>query len=89
MTEKIKIAIIGASITGICLAHGLCKHPHVDVICYEASTTIKEDDGAAIGIGGNGQEALRLISVRLREALDKAGGTQMDSGLRVMIVSNK
>lgn len=86
MTEKIKIAIIGAGITGICLAHGLRKYPHLDATCYEANSTIREDDGAAVGIGGNGQEALQLISSELRAALDKAGGTTLNPSLRVMIV---
>jgi 2-polyprenyl-6-methoxyphenol hydroxylase-like FAD-dependent oxidoreductase len=71
MIEKFKIAIIGAGITGICLAYGLSKHSYLDVFCYKANATIKEN-GVVIGIGSNSQEALRLISIELQEALEKA-----------------
>lgn len=85
MPEKFKVAICGAGITGTCLALGLLKHQHLDVVCYEASTAFR-DEGAAIGLGGNAQEALRLIGPEVRDALDEAGGTVMIPGVRVMLV---
>jgi salicylate hydroxylase len=86
MAKRLKIAICGAGITGICLSRGLSKYKHLDVTCYEASATFR-DEGAAIGLGGNAQEALRLIDPKLREALGEAGGTPMVPAVRVMIVS--
>jgi salicylate hydroxylase len=86
--EQLKIAICGGGIASLCLAHALCKHPQLHVTIYEASLTFR-DEGAAVGLGSNAQEALRLISPDLRDALDAAGGTIMDPSARLMMVCSE
>ena len=85
--ERLKVAICGGGIASICLAHALInKHPRSEIKIFEANHVFREE-GAAIGLGSNAQEALSLISPDLRNALDEAGGTQMDPSVRVMMVS--
>lgn len=83
-----KIAIAGSGIASLCLAHSLIsKHPQWEVKIFEAGPELREE-GAAIGLGSNAQEALQLMSPSLREALDEAGGTRMDPSVRIMIVNH-
>lgn len=83
----LKIAISGGGIASLCLAHCLTsKHPQWEVKIFEAAPELREE-GAAIGLGMNAQEALKLMSPSLRESLDDAGGTRMDPSVRIMIVN--
>ena len=82
---KISIAICGGGIAAVCLAYGLLQHAHLDVKIYEANQILRED-GAAVGLGGNAQEALQLLGPEMRAALDKAGGTRMTPSIRYMMV---
>lgn len=84
--ERLKIAIAGGGIASLCLAHSLTtKHPQWSVKIFEASPQIR-DEGAAIGLATNAQEALGLISPGLREALDEAGGVPCVPAVRIMVV---
>ena len=86
--EQVQIAICGSGIAGLCLAHALLRRqPQWQIRIFEASETLREE-GAAVGLGSNAQEALALISPEIRQALDDAGGVRMDPTLRVMIVSH-
>ena len=83
----LKIAISGGGIASLCLAHTLTtSHPQWEVKIFEAAPELREE-GAAIGLGMNAQEALKLMSPSLREALDEASGTRMDPSVRIMIVN--
>ncbi|EME48631.1 hypothetical protein DOTSEDRAFT_67616 [Dothistroma septosporum NZE10] len=82
---SLKIAISGGGIASLCLAHCLTRqHPQWEVKVFEAAPELREE-GAAIGLGSNAQDALKLMSPSLREALDEAGGTRMDPSVRIMI----
>lgn len=84
--ERLRVAICGGGVASLCLAHALHeKCPQYEVKIFEASPAFRED-GAAVGLGGNAQAALKLISPRLRRALDEAGGTTMDPSVRLMMV---
>lgn len=85
--ERLKIAIAGGGIASLCLAHSLTsKHPEWEVKIFEASPQLREE-GAAIGLAANAQEALQLISPSLREALDEAGGVPCVPSVRFMMVA--
>ncbi|KAF2168370.1 hypothetical protein M409DRAFT_65390 [Zasmidium cellare ATCC 36951] len=87
--ERLKIAIAGGGIASLCLAHSLTtKHPQWSVKIFEASPQIR-DEGAAIGLATNAQEALGLISPSLREALDEAGGVPCVPAVRIMVGTGK
>ena len=83
---QISIAIIGAGVASLCLAHGLLKHAHINVCICEARAEIG-NDGSGFGIGGNGQNAMQLISPDLLVSLQRAGGVQMVPQVRVMMAS--
>lgn len=84
--QLLRIAIIGAGISSVCLEQALTKHACLSVRVFEASTVLRED-GAGIGLGSNAQEALRMMSPDLRTALDEAGGTVMEPSARIMMVN--
>ncbi|KAF2482940.1 hypothetical protein BDY17DRAFT_237471, partial [Neohortaea acidophila] len=83
---EISIAIIGAGITSLALAHGLLQHPHIKLRIYEARPKLGED-GTGVGIGANGQNALSLISPQLRQSLDDAGAVKCVPSLRLMLAA--
>lgn len=84
--DNVKIAIAGGGIASLCLAHSLTsQHPEWEVKIFEASPHLREE-GAAIGLATNAQEALKLISPTLREGLDEAGGVPCVPAVRIMIV---
>ena len=74
--EQIKIAIIGAGVSSLCLARGLLQWGHFDVRLFEARSEVGHD-GSAFGIGRNGQTAMSLIDSELRGCLEKAGGVKL------------
>lgn len=84
--NRLKIAIIGSGIASSCLAYALCQCSNLEVKIFEASNAFRED-GAAIGLGSNAQEALKLISP-IRESLGKAGGVRMQPSVRLIMVSS-
>ncbi|KAK4504254.1 hypothetical protein PRZ48_005170 [Zasmidium cellare] len=89
MEKTLRIAIAGGGIASLCLAHSLTtQHPDWSIQIYEASPQIR-DEGAAIGLATNAQEALKLISPSLREALDEAGGVECVPAVRIMVGTGK
>jgi salicylate hydroxylase len=65
--SKLKVAIIGGGIGGLCLAIGLLQQPHIDVQVYEAAHKFSEI-GAGVAVGPNAQRALKLISPETERA---------------------
>ena len=83
--KRIKLAICGGGIAGICLAIGLRKHHHIDAQLFEAGDTFKER-GAGVGLSQNAQRAMEMIDPELRMALDRAGAVRMIPSLRILLV---
>ncbi|KAK7703354.1 hypothetical protein SLS64_009021 [Diaporthe eres] len=87
MAPSISIAIIGGSLAGASLIHGLIKSPHLDVHIFEAAPEFKEAY-MAIGIARNAQGALRLIGPSAEQCLDQAGAVPM-KGVRFMLAQGE
>ncbi|KAF2160181.1 hypothetical protein M409DRAFT_60102 [Zasmidium cellare ATCC 36951] len=70
--KKIKVAICGGGIAGLCLLYGLLKHDHLDVTLYEASPEVAGDEGAGVVLSPNAIRALRSIAQELVTAAENA-----------------
>lgn len=69
---RIKIALVGGGIGGLCLAAGLIKQPHLDVHIYESVPEYK-DIGAGLALHLNAIKAMDLIGPQVKKAyFDKA-----------------
>lgn len=66
-SKRIKVAIAGGGIGGLCVAIGLLKHPHIDFQVYESARKFAEI-GAGVAVGPNAQRAMELIGPRCQEA---------------------
>ncbi|KAK4983607.1 hypothetical protein LTR66_002820 [Elasticomyces elasticus] len=66
-SPKIKIAIAGGGIGGLCLAAGLVKKPHIDVHIYESVPEYK-DVGAGLALHMNAIKAMDLIGPEVKKA---------------------
>lgn len=75
---KLQIGIIGAGLAGLSLAYALSRSQHLDVHVYEGAEKLRPE-GAAVGIGYNGQEAMRYLDPAIRQALNDAGGVTMSN----------
>lgn len=70
--KKIKVAIVGGGIGGLCLAAGLVKQAHLDVYVYESVPAYK-DIGAGLALHMNAIKAMDLIGPHVKKAyFDKA-----------------
>lgn len=67
MDDSIEVAVVGGGMSGLCLAIGLLKYPHIKVQIYEAAKCFSEI-GAGVAFGPNAQRALRLIGPETEEA---------------------
>jgi salicylate hydroxylase len=92
--EKLRIAIIGGGISGLALAAGLCKKPHLSVHVYEAVAEYKGkhrgqanlelglisplDIGAGLAIHKNGITAMATIGPDVRQAYFDKATTNME-----------
>ncbi|KAK4506308.1 hypothetical protein PRZ48_000038 [Zasmidium cellare] len=65
--RKIRVAVVGSGMGGLCVAIGLLKHAHLDVQVYEAAHKFSEI-GAGVAFGPNAQRALRLLGKETEEA---------------------
>ncbi|KAK5662685.1 hypothetical protein OQA88_8601 [Cercophora sp. LCS_1] len=71
-TPPLRIAILGAGISGLALAAGLTKKPHLSIIVYE-SVPAHRDVGAGLALHLNAIKAMTLIGPDVRAAyFDKA-----------------
>ncbi|KAK3937800.1 hypothetical protein QBC46DRAFT_460664 [Diplogelasinospora grovesii] len=67
MDDKIRTAIIGGGISGLALAAGLHKHPHLSVHVDE-SVPAYRDVGAGLALHLNAIQAMSLIGPEVRQA---------------------
>lgn len=67
MSKKIRIAIAGGGIAGLCLARGLSKHSNLEIHVYEATSRFL-DIGGGIALHGNALRALENIDAELSKA---------------------
>lgn len=65
--KKIRIAIIGGGISGLALAAGLVKKPHIDFTIYESVPEYR-DVGAGLALHLNAIKAMALIGDEVRQA---------------------
>nr|POE71855.1 6-methylsalicylic acid decarboxylase ata [Quercus suber] len=65
--KKIKVAVVGGGMGGLCAAIGLLKHDHLEVNVYEAAHHFSEI-GAGVAFGPNAQRTLRLLGKETEEA---------------------
>lgn len=82
----IKIAIIGGSIAGCSLAHGLFRHPHIEFDVFDAKPSFSER-GAGVSLALNARKALHALGIDAEAALKRAGAVAMGSSY-CMIVSS-
>lgn len=68
--KPINIAIVGGGISGLCLAIGLLRFPHIKLHIYEAAPKFAEI-GAGVAIGVNAQRALYMLDPRLKSAYER------------------
>ncbi|KAI1327355.1 hypothetical protein F5Y16DRAFT_199247 [Xylariaceae sp. FL0255] len=64
---RIKIAVIGGGIGGLCVAIHLLKFPHLDVQVYEAAHKFSEI-GAGVAFGPNAARAMKCIDDSIHDA---------------------
>ena len=49
-TSKLRVAICGGGISGLCLLYGLRRHSkNLDTTLYEASSEVAGDEGSGVG----------------------------------------
>ena len=65
--SKIKVAIVGGGIGGLCLAAGLVSQPHLDVHVYESVPEYK-DIGAGLALHMNAIKGMDLIGPHVKKA---------------------
>lgn len=69
---KIKVALVGGGIGGLCLAAGLVSNPRVDIHVYESVPEYK-DIGAGLALHMNAIKGMDLIGPQVKKAyFDKA-----------------
>ena len=66
-TSKIRVAIAGGGIAGLCLARGLGQYDHLDVRVYEAVSAYA-DVGAGMALHKNAIRAMELIDPAIKHA---------------------
>ncbi|KAF2149656.1 FAD/NAD(P)-binding domain-containing protein [Myriangium duriaei CBS 260.36] len=66
-TPKIRIALVGGGIGGLCLAAGLASQPHLDIHIYE-SVPRYTDIGAGLALHRNAILGMDLISPSIKKA---------------------
>lgn len=82
---RIRVAIIGGGIGGICVANALFKKPNLNVHVYEAAPEFSER-GAAIVLATNVIDALEAIVPSAREVVLASVGTVPMNGSCMMMV---
>jgi 2-polyprenyl-6-methoxyphenol hydroxylase-like FAD-dependent oxidoreductase len=68
--KKISIAICGGGISGLSLAIGLLRYPHLSVHIYESASAFSEI-GAGISFGPNAMRAMSLINPSILRGYDR------------------
>lgn len=68
--SKIRIAIAGGGIAGLCLARGLSQYDHLDVQVYEAVSAYA-DVGAGMALHKNAIRAMELIEPAIKHAYSR------------------
>ncbi|KAF2094272.1 salicylate 1-hydroxylase-like protein [Rhizodiscina lignyota] len=76
--KRIRIAVVGGGIGGLCLALGLLRHPQLDVHVYEAAPQFAEI-GAGVAFGINAQTALFKLDPRIRPAYETIRTSNVDA----------
>lgn len=70
MPKKIRVAVVGGGIGGLCFAIGLMRMPNIDFEIYEAAHKFSEI-GAGVALAPNAQRAMQQISPDVTKAFDK------------------
>ena len=68
--SRIRVAIAGGGIAGLCLARGLSQYDHLDIQVYEATPEYR-DVGAGMALHRNAIRAMELIDPVLKNAYSR------------------
>ena len=68
--KKIRVAVIGGGIGGLCVVLGLLEQSHIDVQVYESAPRF-EEIGAGVALASNAARALALIGPAAKQAMEK------------------
>jgi salicylate hydroxylase len=90
---KIRIAIAGGGIAGLCLARGLLQYEHLDVQVYEATAAYR-DIGAGLTLHHNAIQAMDLIDPAIKQAYYRkansmAADDEKEMSTQVIMVEGK
>jgi salicylate hydroxylase len=78
MPRKLRVALVGGSISGCTLANGLLKHPHIDFHVFESRASFTET-GASVGLAANAMNSLKAIGIDVDRMRQDSGATSMSS----------
>ena len=76
-SPKMRIAIAGAGIGGLCLARGLSQYKHLDVRVYESVAKFG-NVGAGMALHANAIRAMDLIDPKIKEAYFRSANSMIE-----------
>lgn len=90
---KLRIAIVGGGIGGLCLARGLIQYDHLDVQVYEAAAKFLQV-GAGLALHANAISAMDLIDPEIkqtyfRKANSMAADDEVEMATQVIMAEGK
>ena len=92
-SPRIRVAIAGGGIAGLCLARGLIQYEHVDVQVYEAAAEFLEI-GAGLALHANAIRAMELIDPEIkrtyfRKANKMASDDEVEMATQVVMAQGR
>lgn len=88
MAQKIKVAIIGGSLSGCTLARGLLHHANVEFDLFESKAAFAER-GQGVSLSLNGETALREMGLPVDEMFKNAGAVMGEKAPNCLIVCRR